>query len=139
MRRRSLSVLALAAMMVPLASCGETVIVGSLDTTTTTSSTVPPPPTGDISDLLGQLADLTDGLSQVVIENDRTEGERRIARAEEIWTALEPQIRDAGVDLVEEVRSVIDLMTTSVNRRRPADGDKAQRFVDLIIESVPGL
>ena len=96
-------------------------------------------PTGDISDLLNQIADLTDGLSQVVIDNDRTEGERRIARAEEIWTVLEPQIREAGVDLVEEVRSVIDLITTSVNRRRPADGDKAQRFVDLIIESVPGL
>ena len=139
MRRSRLSVAVALSLAVPLASCGETVIVGSLETTTTTSSTVPPPPTGDISDLLGQLADLTDGLSQVVIENDRTEGERRIARAEEIWTVLEPQIRDAGVDLVEEVRSVIDLVTTSVNRRRPADGDKAQRFVDLIIESVPGL
>lgn len=139
MRHHRLSVVVALTLAVPLASCGETVIVGSLETTTTTSSTVPPPPTGDISDLLGQLADLTDGLSQVVIENDRTEGERRIARAEEIWTVLEPQIRDAGVDLVEEVRSVIDLVTTSVNRRRPADGDKAQRFVDLIIESVPGL
>ena len=139
MRRLSLVTAGVLAMTVPLASCGETVIVGSLETTTTTSSTVPPPPTGDISDLLGQLADLTEGLGQVVIDNDRTEGERRIARAEEIWTVLEPQIRDAGVDLVEEVRSVIDLITTSVNRRRPADGDKAQRFVDLIIESVPGL
>lgn len=139
MRHHRLSVVVALTLAVPLASCGETVIVGSLETTTTTSSTVPPPPTGDISDLLGQLADLTDGLSQVVIENDRTEGERRIARAKEIWTVLEPQIRDAGVDLVEEVRSVIDLVTTSVNRRRPADGDKAQRFVDLIIESVPGL
>lgn len=139
MRRLSLVAAGVLALTVPLASCGETVIVGSLETTTTTSSTVAPPPTGDISDLLGQLADLTDGLSQVVVDNDRTEGERRIARAEEIWTVLEPQIRDAGVDLVEEVRSVIDLITTSVNRRRPADGDKAQRFVDLIIESVPGL
>lgn len=139
MRRNPLVVVGVLALTVPLASCGETVIVGSLETTTTTSSTVPPPPTGDISDLLGQLSDLTDGLSQVVIENDRTEGERRIARAEEIWTVLEPQIREAGVDLVEEVRSVIDLITTSVNRRRPADGDKAQRFVGLIIESVPGL
>lgn len=139
MRRTSLAVAATLALTVPLAACGETVIVGSLETTTTTSSTVPPPPTGDISDLLNQIADLTDGLSQVVIDNDRTEGERRIARAEEIWTVLEPQIREAGVDLVEEVRSVIDLITTSVNRRRPADGDKAQRFVDLIIESVPGL
>lgn len=139
MRRISVAVAGVLALTVPLASCGETVIVGSLETTTTSSSTVPPPPTGDISDLLGQLADLTDGLSQVVIENDRTEGDRRIARAEEIWTVLEPQIRDAGVDLVEEVRSVIDLITTSVNRRRPADGDKAQRFVDLIIDSVPGL
>lgn len=139
MRRTSLAVAATLALTAPLAACGETVIVGSLETTTTTSSTVPPPPTGDISDLLNQIADLTDGLSQVVIDNDRTEGERRIARAEEIWTVLEPQIREAGVDLVEEVRSVIDLITTSVNRRRPADGDKAQRFVDLIIESVPGL
>jgi hypothetical protein len=113
--------------------------VGSLETTTTTSSTLPPPPTGDIPDLLGQLAELTNGLGQVVIENDRTEGERRVARAEEIWTVLEPQIREAGVDLVEEVRSVIDLIGTAVNRRRPADGDKAQRFLDLIIESIPGL
>lgn len=139
MRRTSLAIAGMLALTVPLAACGETVIVGPLETTTSTSSTLPPPPTGDISDLLGQLAELTNGLSQVVIENDRTEGERRIARAEEIWGVLEPQIRDAGVDLVEEVRSIVDLITTSVNRRRPADGDKAQRFLDLIIDSVPSL
>jgi hypothetical protein len=137
-RRTPLALVVVAALSVPLAACGETVIVGSLETTTTTSSTLPPPPTGDISDLLTQLAELTNGLGQVVIDNDRTEGERRIARAEEIWAALEPQIRKAGLDLVEEVRSVIDLIDTAVDRRRPADGDKAQRFVDLIIESVPG-
>ncbi|MGA0863950.1 MAG: hypothetical protein ACO3RB_08695 [Ilumatobacteraceae bacterium] len=139
MRRSPLAAVALVALCAPLAACGETVIVGSLETTTTTASTLPPPPTGDISDLLGQLAELTNGLGQVVIDNNRTEGERRIARAEEIWAVLEPQIREAGVDLVEEVRSIVDLIATSVNRRRPADGDKAQRFIDLIIDSVPGL
>lgn len=138
MRRSPLVFLVVVALSVPLAACGETVIIGSLETTTTTSSTVPPTPRGDIAELLDQLAELTDGLGQVVIENNGTEGRRRLARAEEIWTVLEPQIREAGLDLVEEVRSVIDLVGTAVNRRRPADGDKAQRFFDLIIESLPG-
>ena len=139
MRRAPVAVLLAVSLAAPLSACGETVIIGSLETTTTTSSTVPPPPTGDIPTLLGELAGLTDGLSQVVVDHDRTDGGRRIDRAEEIWGVLEPQIREAGVDLVEEVRSVIDLMITAVNRRRPADGDKAQRFVDLIIESVASL
>ena len=127
------------AFLLLASSCGATTIVGPLETTTTTTSTIPATPTGDIGSLLGQLADLTDGLGQVIVDGDNTEARNRLARAEVIWEVMEPQIRAAGVDLVEEVKSIIDLLRTAVERKRPADADKAQRFVGLVQDSVETL
>ena len=132
--RRTLSPFIVLAV-VSLSACAPTTIVGSLETTTTTTSTLPPAPTGDVKELLGDLAGLTDGLGQMIVDGDSEGAKARLAQARVIWEVMEPQIRAAGVDLVEEVQSIIDLITTSVERKRPADADKAQRFVALVAES----
>lgn len=124
-----------AVLVAVLSSCAPTTIVGSLESTTTTTSTLAPAPTGDVGELLGQLGDLTDGLGQLIVDGDGDAARARLERARAIWEVMEPQIRQAGVDLVEEVQSVIDLITTAVERKRPADADKAQRFIALVADS----
>ena len=133
MRRTLIPFIALA--VASFSACAPTTIVGSLETTTTTTSTLPPAPTGDVKELLGDLADLTDGLGQMIVDGDSEGAKARLAQARVIWEVMEPQIRAAGVDLVEEVQSIIDLITTAVERKRPADADKAQRFIALVAES----
>ena len=135
MRRITLVALLVAA----LSACAPTTIVGSLESTTTTTSTLPPAPTGDVKELLAQLADLTDGLGQMIVDGDTAAAKARLAQAQAIWAVMEPQIRAAGVDLVEEVQTVISLITTAVERKRPADADKAQRFIALVAESATTL
>jgi len=127
------------AIVVVLSSCAPTTIVGSLESTTTTTSTLPPAPTGDVKELLAELATLTDGLGQLIVDGDRAAATSRLAQARAIWEVLEPQIRAAGVDLVEEVQTVSSKITTAVERKRPADADKAQRFTALVIDSATTL
>lgn len=122
-----------------LSGCAPTTIVGSLESTTTTTSTLPPTPTGDVKELLAQLANVTVGLGQMIVDGDTAGAKARLAQAQAIWEVMEPQIRAAGVDLVEEVQSVISLITTAVERKRPADADKAQRFIALVAESAATL
>jgi len=136
---RRLPLVPIAVVVVSLSACAPTTILGPLETTTTTPSTVPATPTGDVKQLLGDLADLTDGLGQMIVDGDTAGAKARLARARAIWEVMEPQIRAAGVDLVEEVQSIIDLIGTAVERKRPADADKAQRFIALVAESAATL
>ena len=50
-----------------------------------------------------------------------------------------PAIRAEGIDIVEDVDRIIGLIDTATKRKRPADADKASRFLELIRESVPNL
>jgi len=134
-RRLSLLVVVVAT----LSACAPTTIVGSLESTTTTTSTLAPTPTGDIKELLVQLGDLTAGLGQMIVDGETAAARARLAQARAIWAVMEPQIRAAGVDLIEEVQSIIDLIGTAVERKRPADADKAQRFITLVAESAATL
>ncbi|MFM9226286.1 MAG: hypothetical protein ACKOQ1_06630 [Actinomycetota bacterium] len=136
---RRLPLASIAVLVVSVSACAPTTIVGPLETTTTTSSTVPATPTGDVKQLLGELADVTDGLGQMIVDGDTSAAKARLAQARAIWEVMEPQIRAAGVDLIEEVQSIIDLIGTAVERKRPADADKAQRFIALVAESAATL
>jgi hypothetical protein len=53
--------------------------------------------------------------------------------------AIEPQIRATGIDMVDDVQRIVGLIGTATIRKRPADADKAQRFLGLIRESLPEL
>jgi hypothetical protein len=64
---------------------------------------------------------------------------QQVSDAEAIWIALEPQLRDAGIDVVEDLDRMVELMQTAVDRKRPADADKAYRFISLIAQEIPAL
>jgi hypothetical protein len=113
-----------------------------------TSTTLPPgetttttlgPPEGDIVELLDQLDELTDNLGQEIVDSEREIITAKYARAQQILVAVEPQIRASGIDMVDDVERIVGLIGTATIRKRPADADKAKRFLTLIRESLPEL
>jgi hypothetical protein len=96
-------------------------------------------PQGDIESLLSQLVSSANGLGEAIANQQNERARQQASDAEAIWSVLRPQLIDAGIDVVEDLNRMVDLMQTAVDRRRPADADKAFRFISLIAEEVPSL
>jgi hypothetical protein len=88
---------------------------------------------------LEQLLPVADGLGQAVVDGDSKVFKAKVAQADAIMLAIEPLIRESKIDVLESVQRVVDLMHTATERKRPADADKALRFIPLIIEAVTPL
>lgn len=125
---------------IALTSCA-TEITGSTESTITpvTTTTVPVAPTGSIISLLEQLVPIADGLGQAVVDSDSKVLKEKVAQADAILLAIEPLIRESKIDVLESVQRIVDLIHTAAERKRPADADKALRFIPLIIEAVTPL
>ena len=122
-----------------VASCSPTKIVGDLNTTVPadTTTTTLAPPTGDLVSLVRQLADTAAGLGDAIVDKDNADADARVARAEAILAVLEPKIMDSGLDILEDVQRIVGLVRTAVERKRPAEADKAQKFATLVADSLP--
>lgn len=125
---------------IALTSCATT-ITGSTESTIAPALTTPIPviPTGSIISLLEQLLPVADGLGQAVVDGDSKVFKEKVAQADAIMLAIEPLIRESKIDVLESVQRVVDLIHTAAERKRPADADKALRFIPLIIEAVTPL
>jgi PBP1b-binding outer membrane lipoprotein LpoB len=125
---------------VALTSCATT-INGSTESTVAlvTTTTIPVAPTGSIVSLLQQLLPVADGLGQAVVDGDSKTSKAKIAQADAILLAIEPLIRETKIDVLESVQRVVGLIHSAAERKRPADADKALRFIPLIIDAVTPL
>ena len=128
--------------VVALSSCATEIITNAATTippeltTTTTLAT----PTGDIQQLLTQMNDSIDGLGQKIVDADSAAYKQTYAEVQAIWEVLKPQVESSGViGLDEDVRRIVELVRTATQRKRPADADKAARFLSLLRESLPDL
>jgi PBP1b-binding outer membrane lipoprotein LpoB len=132
--------LSVAFCAIALTSCA-TEITGSTESTVAlvTTTTAPVAPTGSIISLLEQLLPIADGLGQAVVDGDSKVFKAKVAQADAIMVAIEPLIRESKIDVLESVQRVVDLMHTATERKRPADADKALRFIPLIIDAVTPL
>jgi PBP1b-binding outer membrane lipoprotein LpoB len=132
--------LSIALCAVSLTSCA-TEITGSTESTVAlaTTTTIPVAPTGSIISLLEQLLPVADGLGQAVVDGDSKVFKAKVAQADAILVAIEPLILESKIDVLESVQRVVGLMRTAAERKRPADADKALRFIPLIIEAVTPL
>jgi flagellin-specific chaperone FliS len=96
-------------------------------------------PTGTTVELYEQLKATLSDLSLAITNEDKSRAKTTLATVLNIWGALKPQIESAGGETVEQTVSdmqrIVDLASSSVQRTRPADADKAVRFLDLIIQS----
>ena len=126
--------------VIALTSCATT-ITGSTESTVApvTTTTIPVAPTGSIISLLEQLLPVVDGLGQAVVDGDSKVFKAKVAQADAIMLAIEPLIRESKIDVLESVQRVVDLIHTAAERKRPADADKALRFIPLIIDAVTPL
>jgi hypothetical protein len=107
--------------------------------TPVTTTTIPVAPTGSIISLLQQLIPVADGLGQAVVDGATKEAKGKVAQADAILLAIEPMILESKIDILESVQRVVRLIQTAVERKRPADADKALRFIPLIIEAATPL
>jgi hypothetical protein len=125
---------------IALTSCA-TEITGSTESTVAlvTTTTIPVAPTGSILSLLEQLVPIADGLGQAVVDGDSKVLKEKVAQADAILLAIGPLIRESKIDVLESVQRIVDLIHTAAERKRPADADKALRFIPLIIEAVTPL
>ena len=134
--RRLLVVPMIVAASALASGCATEIIDAEL--TTTTSTAERPDPSGDVNELLDQLQVSFGIMSEALAEGDRSRARAELDYVERTWTALEPQIVDRGEQFVEDVRRVVDLAVTSVERNRPADAGKALRFIELVITALRG-
>jgi flagellin-specific chaperone FliS len=96
-------------------------------------------PTGTINELFGQMQSTLSELSLAITNEDKPRAKTTLATVLNIWGALKPQIEAEGGETadqtVEDMQRIVDLASSSVQRTRPADADKALRFLDLVIQS----
>ena len=132
--------LRIALCAIALTSCA-TEITGSTESTVVpvTTTTIPVAPTGSIISLLQQLIPVADGLGQAVVDGESKLAKEKVAQADAILLAIEPLILESEIDILESVQRVVRLMQTAVERKRPADADKALRFIPLIIDATTPL
>ena len=107
--------------------------------TTLAQPTVTTLPTGTTAELFGQMQSTLSDLSLAITNEDKSRAKTTLATVLNIWGSLQPQIVAEGGETVDQtvvdMQRIVDLASSSVQRTRPADADKALRFLDLLIQS----
>jgi hypothetical protein len=139
---RAVTMSAVLVFALTVTSC-TTVINETADTDvavdTSAPSAVTTLPQGDIESLLSQLVNSANGLGEAIANRQSARANQQAADAEAIWSVLQPQLIETGLDVVEDIDRMVELMQTAVDRRRPADADKAFRFISIIADEIPSL
>ena len=126
-------------LAVSVSSCSTQILTTTTTLPGVTTTSTIPVPSGTSLELLEQLGTAIQGLGQAIVDKDSATKNRAVAETNAIWEVLEPQIRESGVDLVEDVSKIVKFVNVAVQRTRPADADKAVRYLALIMESAPTL
>lgn len=132
MIRIKLNVGVILASVLGVTACGETFIDHSVVTNEVPSTTfVPIDADAPISDLLAQIRYLMSDLDERIIDHD--DDVVRMARIDELWSAVEPAIRAVNPDDVSNFAQAIDLARSGVERLRPADASKGYKVLVAVI------
>jgi hypothetical protein len=125
--------LAAATLLVTLLAACATEVDPEIPTAITGASTVTTEfaASGSTAELLDQLLTDAGTLSEAIVTN---EGQHEIiGRIDVIWQAARPGVEQTDPDSVLEFDQAIELLHTGVDRRRPADADKAyNNLVQLV-------
>jgi len=118
-------------------SCATTINLAA--PTTLAQPAVTTLPTGTVTELFGQMKSTLSELSLAITNEDKSRAKTTLATVLNIWGAVQSQIVAGGGETVDQtvkdMQRIIDLASSSVQRTRPADADKALRFLDLVIQS----
>ena len=121
-----------------LSSCATTYNSGANAPATTapSASTTTTIPRGSTEELFAQMLQTGKELGNDVAQGDMSTARTKLADITAIWIGIQPQITQASQDLVDDTQRMINLFTTAVERKRPADADKAMRFLPSLISSL---
>jgi len=112
-----------------LAACSTTYDTSSTTAPATTSTVFVP--SGSTADLLAAISTEVAALSERLVDN---EGQREaLARIEAQWDAARPDVERQRPELLASFDAAIAQVQRSVERRRPADADKASKNLVTLI------
>ncbi|MFM1839248.1 MAG: hypothetical protein RIS37_514 [Actinomycetota bacterium] len=117
-----------------LSACATTIIDTAPTTTLVAPTTVVP--SGTAEELFPLLQRTIAEMSKAISDSNGGVAKTKLAEVREIWKVLQPQITERGDQFVQDLQRIIDLALSSVERNRPADADKALRFLTLVIETL---
>ena len=86
-------------------------------------------------ELLGELLLAVEDLSKTMQKTERRQVPQQLARVVSLGDVIRPKILTTSEQLATDFDRIINLTKSAVERNRPADADKALRFLPLIIES----
>ncbi|MFM9094519.1 MAG: hypothetical protein ACKORD_06540 [Acidimicrobiaceae bacterium] len=87
-------------------------------------------------ELLAQMLTTVNELSDAMQKSDRQTATKKVDQILLIGEAVRPKILTMSDQLTADFDRVVALAKSSVERNRPADADKALRFLPLIIDSL---
>ena len=87
-------------------------------------------------ELLTEMLTTVNALSEAMQKSDRQTASKKVDQILLISNAVRPKILTLSDQLAADFDRVIALAKSSVERNRPADADKALRFLPLIIDSL---
>jgi hypothetical protein len=90
---------------------------------------------GSTAEVLDQLLDEAAGLSEAIVDNEHQR--QVIRRIDVLWAAARSAVEEAAPDSVGSFDRTIALMHTGVDRRRPADADKAYTNLTNLVATLP--
>ena len=131
--RSSLAALAVVAAL-GLGACATTIEGDTAATSTAPASTTTTIPRGTVAELFGSILGIGASLGNDIASGEMATARAKLADIRATWQAITPQIADLGSDQADDLRRLIGLYETAVERKRPADADKATRFLQLAIE-----
>ena len=111
------------------AGCASTTIDISAEPTTTVVSVTTLP--DGAAATLQEMAVLADSLGNQIAKGGDAPKET-LAQIEELWTAAAPELRRQRAELGLEIDHQVELIRTAVERKRPADADKAAQNLALV-------
>jgi len=132
----------LISLIVSTSSCATTINQSAVTTVassseSTTQVTINDQLTSD--ELLSELLLAVEDLSKTMQKTERRQVSQQLARVVTVSDAIRPKILATSEQLASDFDRIINLTKSAVERNRPADADKALRFLPLIIESLKSL
>ena len=132
----------LISLIVFVSSCATTINQSAVTTVassseSTTQATINDQLTTD--ELLSELLLAVEDLSKTMQKTERRQVSQQLVRVVSLSDAIRPKILTTSEQLASDFDRIINLTKSAVERNRPADADKALRFLPLIIESLKTL
>lgn len=128
----------LVSLIVIASSCATTINQSAVTTVASSSESTTQVTINDqltTDELLSELLLAVEDLSKTMQKTERRQVSQQLARVVSLSDVISPKILATSEQLASDFDRIINLTKSAVERNRPADADKALRFLPLIIEA----